>query len=116
MSAQLLTNTATGTAASAIRATKIYGSGPAAVRALDEATLDIPSGRLTAIMGPSGSGKSTLLQCMAGLDTLTDGIVRIGPQNLAELSDNELTVLRRERIGFVFQAFNLVPTLNARAN
>ena len=103
-------------AASAERATKVYGTGPTAVRALDEATLAIPSGRLTAVMGPSGSGKSTLLQCMAGLDTLTDGSVRIGDDDLSDLSDNELTLLRRERIGFVFQAFNLVPTLTARAN
>jgi putative ABC transport system ATP-binding protein len=86
------------------------------VRALDEATVRIPPGQLTAIMGPSGSGKSTLLQCMAGLDTLTDGRVTLGGQDLAELSDDELTVLRRERIGFVFQAYNLVPTLSATAN
>ena len=103
-------------AASAERATKVYGVGPTAVRALDEATVHIPSGHLTAIMGPSGSGKSTLLQCMAGLDTLTDGRVTIGDADLAQLSDKDLTVLRRDRIGFVFQAFNLVPTLTARAN
>ena len=94
----------------------MYGTGPAAVRALDEATLSIPTGRLTAVMGPSGSGKSTLLQCMAGLDTLTDGSVHIGDDDLAELSDNDLTLLRRERVGFVFQAYNLVPTLTARDN
>jgi len=118
MSTPLLTDptTATTVAASALQASKVYGSGPAAVRALDEATVHIPTGRLTAIMGPSGSGKSTLLQCMAGLDTLTAGIVRIGDQDLSELSDKDLTVLRRERIGFVFQAFNLVPTLDAQAN
>jgi putative ABC transport system ATP-binding protein len=104
------------TAAAAEQATKVYGTGPAAVRALDEATVHIPPGQLTAIMGPSGSGKSTLLQCMAGLDTLTDGRVTLGEQDLAKLSDDELTVLRRERIGFVFQAYNLVPTLSARAN
>jgi putative ABC transport system ATP-binding protein len=103
-------------AASAERATKVYGVGPTAVRALDEATVHIPTGRLTAIMGPSGSGKSTLLQCMAGLDSLTDGRITIGDADLAELSDKDLTVLRRERIGFVFQAFNLIPTLTARAN
>ena len=103
-------------AARAERATKVYGTGPAAVRALDEATLSIPTGRLTAVMGPSGSGKSTLLQCMAGLDTLTDGSVHIGDDDLSELSDNDLTLLRRERVGFVFQAYNLVPTLTARAN
>jgi putative ABC transport system ATP-binding protein len=107
---------ATKVAAAAESATKVYGVGPTAVRALDEATVRIPAGRLTAIMGPSGSGKSTLLQCMAGLDTLTDGQVTIGDADLAELSDKELTLLRRERIGFVFQAFNLIPTLTARAN
>jgi putative ABC transport system ATP-binding protein len=103
-------------AARAEAATRVYGTGPAAVRALDEATLGIPAGRLTAVMGPSGSGKSTLLQCMAGLDTLTAGRVHIGDDDLSELSDDQLTRLRRERIGFVFQAYNLVPTLTARAN
>jgi putative ABC transport system ATP-binding protein len=106
----------TPVAAGAERATKVYGTGPTAVRALDEATVAIPSGRLTAIMGPSGSGKSTLLQCMAGLDTLTDGSVHIRGEDLSQLSDDQLTLLRRERIGFVFQAFNLVPTLTAHAN
>lgn len=105
-----------GAAAAAEEATKVYGIGPQAVRALDEITVQIPRGRLTAIMGASGSGKSTLLHCMAGLDTLTSGRVTIGDQDLAGLSDTELTILRRERIGFVFQAFNLVPTLTARAN
>jgi putative ABC transport system ATP-binding protein len=104
------------TAARAEQATKVYGTGPAAVRALDEADVDIPSGQLTAIMGPSGSGKSTLLHCMAGLDSLTAGRVVVGDADLAKLSDDQLTVLRRERMGFVFQAFNLVPTLTARAN
>jgi putative ABC transport system ATP-binding protein len=103
-------------AARAERATKVYGTGPAAVRALDEADIAIAAGQLTAIMGPSGSGKSTLLHCMAGLDSLTEGRVVIGDADLAELSDDHLTVLRRERMGFVFQAFNLVPTLTARAN
>jgi putative ABC transport system ATP-binding protein len=97
-------------------ATKIYGTGDAAVRALDELTLAIPAGQLTAIMGPSGSGKSTLLHCMAGLDTLTAGRALIGDQELAELRDEHLTILRRERVGFVFQAFNLVPTLTALEN
>jgi putative ABC transport system ATP-binding protein len=103
-------------AARAERATKVYGTGHTTVRALDEATVRIPAGQLTAIMGPSGSGKSTLLHCMAGLDTLTDGAVFVGDQELAELSDTELTLLRRERIGFVFQAYNLVPTLTAAGN
>jgi putative ABC transport system ATP-binding protein len=103
-------------AASVEHATKVYGAGDAGVRALDDVTMTIPTGRLIAIMGPSGSGKSTLLHCMAGLDTLSSGTVRIGDADLAELNDRELTVLRRERVGFVFQAFNLVPTLTAREN
>jgi putative ABC transport system ATP-binding protein len=103
-------------AARAEQASKVYGTGPAAVRALDEASVAIASGRLTAIMGPSGSGKSTLLHCMAGLDRLTGGRVLVGEDDLATLSDNQLTALRRDRIGFVFQAYNLVPTLTAEAN
>jgi putative ABC transport system ATP-binding protein len=90
--------------------------GDARVRALDELSVLVPAGELTAIMGASGSGKSTLLQCMAGLDSLTSGRVSIGGQDLAELDDRELTLLRRERIGFVFQAFNLIPTMTAGAN
>jgi putative ABC transport system ATP-binding protein len=97
-------------------ASKVYGSGDTAVRALDDVTVGFPDGRLTAIMGPSGSGKSTLLQCVAGLDALTDGRAVIGGQDLARLSDDALTVLRRERVGFVFQVFNLVPTLTAAEN
>jgi putative ABC transport system ATP-binding protein len=111
-----MTVTLTATAARAEHATKVYGAGEAGVRALDDATVDLPSGGFTAIMGPSGSGKSTLLHCMAGLDVLTSGRVTIGGQDLAELSDRDLTVLRRERVGFVFQAFNLVPTLTAYEN
>ncbi|HEY7134967.1 MAG TPA: ABC transporter ATP-binding protein [Acidimicrobiia bacterium] len=103
-------------AARAEHATKVYGTGDAGVRALDDVTLEIPSGRLTAIMGPSGSGKSTLLHCMAGLDVVTSGRVLIDEQDLATLSDRELTVLRRERVGFVFQAYNLVPTMTALEN
>ena len=97
-------------------ATKCFGNGETAVRALDDVTLEIPQSALTAIMGPSGSGKSTLLHCMAGLDTLTSGRALVGERDLAELDDRELTVLRRERVGFVFQAFNLLPTLNALEN
>jgi putative ABC transport system ATP-binding protein len=105
-----------GPAAQAIEATKIYGAPTAEVRALDGIDLDIDRGRFTAIMGPSGSGKSTLLHCLAGLDNLTSGSIKIGEIDIGTLDDDELTRLRRDRIGFVFQAFNLVPTLNAREN
>lgn len=104
------------TAAAADVATKIYGSGDAAVHALDHVTVEIPSGRFTAIMGPSGSGKSTLLHCMAGLDSLTSGQVSIGGHHLADMSDQDLTMLRRDRVGFVFQQFNLIPTMTAAEN
>jgi putative ABC transport system ATP-binding protein len=110
------TQTPTTTAARAVEATKVYGSGDTAVIALDEVTLDLPTGRFTAIMGPSGSGKSTLLHCLAGLDRLTQGQVLVGDVELGALSDKELTLLRRTRIGVVFQAFNLVPTLTAGEN
>jgi putative ABC transport system ATP-binding protein len=103
-------------AARAIGATKVYGSGATAVVALDDVTVELEAGRFTAVMGPSGSGKSTLMHCVAGLDTLTEGQVFIGDVDLGTLSDKELTLLRRDRIGFVFQAFNLVPTLTAREN
>ncbi len=103
-------------AARAEHATKVFGTGAAAVQALDDVSLDLPAQRFTAIMGPSGSGKSTLLHCLAGLDTLTSGGVTIGEQPLGDLSDRELTILRRERLGFVFQAFNLLPTLSAEEN
>ena len=102
-----------GTAAAQVKgATKLYGD----VRALDDVTLSLPARRWTAIMGPSGSGKSTLLHCMAGLDTLTAGRALLGEQDLAELSDDRLTLLRRRRVGFVFQGFNLLPTLTAAEN
>jgi putative ABC transport system ATP-binding protein len=104
------------TAARAVEATKIYGSGDTAVVALDEVTLDLLTGHFSAIMGPSGSGKSTLLHCLAGLDSLTEGQVFVDDVEPGALSDKELTLLRRSRIGFVFQAFNLVPTLTAREN
>jgi putative ABC transport system ATP-binding protein len=96
--------------------TKVYGSGGNTVRALDDVTLDIARGRFTAIMGPSGSGKSTLMHVVAGLDTATSGSVRIGDTELSGMSDKALTALRRDRIGFVFQQFNLVPTLTAAEN
>ena len=95
---------------------KTYGTGDAAVNALDGITAAFEQGQFTAIMGPSGSGKSTLLHCLAGLDTLSGGAVYLGDIELGSLSDKELTLVRRERIGFVFQAFNLIPTLNAREN
>jgi putative ABC transport system ATP-binding protein len=105
-----------GMAASVIDATKVYGKGATQVRALDGVTLDFPSGQFSAIMGPSGSGKSTLMHCVAGLDTLTSGQVRVGGVELTRLDDKHLTLLRRDRIGFVFQAYNLIPTLTALEN
>jgi len=96
--------------------TKVYGSGGNVVRALDDVTLDLARGRFTAIMGPSGSGKSTLMHVAAGLDTATSGSVRIGDTELTGMSDKALTALRRDRIGFVFQQFNLLPTLTAAEN
>jgi putative ABC transport system ATP-binding protein len=108
--------TATGVAARAMDAVKVYGHGAAAVRALDGVTHDFPAGEFTAIMGPSGSGKSTLLHCMAGLDRLTSGKTYIGDLDLTTLSEKQLTLLRREKVGFVFQAYNLVPTLTASQN
>jgi putative ABC transport system ATP-binding protein len=103
-------------AARAVDASKVYGSGETEVRAIDGITVDFPAGRFTAIMGPSGSGKSTLMHCVAGLDTLTSGRVEIDGVDLTTLNDKALTRLRRDRIGFVFQAFNLVPTLTALEN
>jgi putative ABC transport system ATP-binding protein len=103
-------------AARAVDATKIYGRADTAVTALDNVSVDIPAGGYTAIMGPSGSGKSTLMHCMAGLDTLTSGQVLIGDIELNALPEKDLTELRRDRIGFVFQAYNLVPTLTAIEN
>jgi putative ABC transport system ATP-binding protein len=106
----------TGAAARADDLTKVYGRGDAAVRALDGVSIDFDRGRYTAIMGPSGSGKSTLLHCMAGLDTPTSGQVFIGDVDLTTLSEKQLTLLRREKVGFVFQTFNLIPTLTAAEN
>jgi len=110
------TDTAPVPAARALDATKVYGAGHTAVVALDTVSVAIPQGRYTAIMGPSGSGKSTLMHCMAGLDSLTSGQVFLGEQDLGQLSEDQLTLLRRDRIGFVFQAYNLVPTLTAIEN
>ncbi len=103
-------------AARTIDAVKRYGTGNAEVRALDGVTVSFESGGFTAIMGPSGSGKSTLLHCLAGLDTLTEGRVLLGDVDLSTLSEKELTLLRRDRVGFIFQFFNLVPTLTAGDN
>ncbi len=103
-------------AAQAIRASKVYGSGDTEVRALDDITVQFGRGRFSAIMGPSGSGKSTLMHCVAGLDTLTSGQVLIGSTDLSRLSEKQLTLLRRDQIGFIFQSFNLVPTLTAAEN
>ncbi|MDF5752615.1 ABC transporter ATP-binding protein [Spongiactinospora sp. TRM90649] len=96
--------------------TKVYGDGDAAVRALRGVDVSFAAEAFTAIMGPSGSGKSTLMHCLAGLDTVTSGSVRIGDVEITELGDRRLTMLRRDRIGFVFQAFNLLPTLTAEQN
>ena len=110
------TTTTTQPAARAVGVRKIYGVGDAAVEALRGISLDFATGEWTAIMGPSGSGKSTLLHVLAGLDTPTDGRVFIGDVDLTTLNDKQLTQLRRDRIGFVFQAYNLIPTLTAEEN
>ncbi len=106
----------TSTAARARSLTKVYGSGDTRVTALDAVDVEIEAGRFTAIMGPSGSGKSTLMHCLAGLDSVSGGEVWIGDTELSGLSDKALTRLRRDSVGFVFQAFNLVPTLSALEN
>lgn len=105
-----------GIAASTVSATKIYGKDDGAVYALRDVSVEFESGKFTAIMGPSGSGKSTLMHCVAGLDELTEGKAVIDGVDLSELKDKELTKLRREKIGFIFQSFNLVPTLSAEEN
>ena len=110
------TTTGTTMVARADGLTKIYGEGNTRVVALDHVDIGFEAGKLTAIMGPSGSGKSTLLHCMAGLDSVSGGEARIGDTLISELSDKELTLLRRRRLGFIFQAFNLVPTLTAEEN
>ncbi|GIJ31418.1 ABC transporter ATP-binding protein [Micromonospora sediminimaris] len=105
-----------GVAVTARSLRKQYGTGPAAVVALDDLDVDFAAGRFTAIMGPSGSGKSTLMHCLAGLDRPTAGTVRVGDTELGRLDDRRLTLLRRDRIGFVFQKFNLLPALRAEEN
>ncbi|MFB7662345.1 ABC transporter ATP-binding protein [Kitasatospora sp. NPDC056138] len=106
----------TAPAASARQLTKAYGAGETRVTALDSVDVDIQRGRFTAIMGPSGSGKSTLMHCLAGLDTVSSGRIFIGDTEITGLKDRQLTRLRRDKIGFIFQAFNLLPTLSALEN
>jgi putative ABC transport system ATP-binding protein len=106
----------TAPAAAAVNLTKVYGSHRTTVRALDGVSADFAAGTFSAIMGPSGSGKSTLMHCLAGLDTVTSGRVFLGGQELTACSDRELTRIRRDRVGFVFQSFNLLPTHTARQN
>ncbi|WP_433047397.1 ABC transporter ATP-binding protein [Dactylosporangium sp. CS-033363] len=108
--------TNSGVAVRAADVVKVYGSGDTAVRALDGVGVEFAAGEFTAVMGPSGSGKSTLMHCLAGLDAVDGGSVRIGGTEITGLSDRALTRLRRERIGFVFQSFNLLPTLTAEQN
>ncbi|MDU0292579.1 ABC transporter ATP-binding protein [Saccharothrix longispora] len=112
----LVSDVGTRTAAEAANLVKVYGKGDTAVRALDGVSVAFEAGRFTAIMGPSGSGKSTLMHCLAGLDNVDGGSVRIGGTEITSLNDKDLTKLRRDRVGFVFQAFNLLPTLTAEAN
>ncbi len=109
-------NTSSNAAARVLNGTKIYGEGDTEVKALDGVNVEFQEGEFTAIMGPSGSGKSTLMHCVAGLDTLTSGQTFLNDVSLTDLSDRELTLLRRDKIGFIFQSFNLLPTLNAREN
>jgi putative ABC transport system ATP-binding protein len=112
-----MTSTAVETgAARAVDATKSYGEGEAAVHALNGVTVTFPAQRFTAIMGPSGSGKSTLMQCVAGLDRLTSGSAYIGETELSALNKTDLTLLRRDRLGFIFQQYNLIPSLTAEEN
>jgi putative ABC transport system ATP-binding protein len=111
-----MTSTTTALAARAENLTKTYGSGLAAVTALAGVSVDIPAETFTSVMGPSGSGKSTLMHCMAGLDTVTSGQAWIGPQEISGMPERRLTMVRRDRIGFVFQAFNLLPVLSAADN
>jgi putative ABC transport system ATP-binding protein len=108
--------TTTAVAARAVGATKVYGQGETEVRALDGVDVEFERSAFTAIMGPSGSGKSTLLHCIAGLDKLTSGHVFLGDIELSALNEKHLTAVRRDRIGFVFQAYNLIPTLTALEN
>jgi putative ABC transport system ATP-binding protein len=113
---ETLTPPSLDVAARAVDASKIYGSGEAEVRALNHINVQFETGRLSAIMGPSGSGKSTLLHCMAGLDRLTSGQIFLGDIDISRANEKELTLIRRDQLGFIFQAYNLIPTLNALEN
>jgi putative ABC transport system ATP-binding protein len=113
---ELTQSTRIAPAAHSVGLGKVYGTGQAAVQALADVTVTFPRGRFTAVMGPSGSGKSTLMHCMAGLDRPTSGQAFVGGQDIGSLDDRGLTQLRRDRIGFVFQSFNLIPTLTAAEN
>src|SRR5689334_23677108 len=113
---ETLITSAVDLAARAVDASKIYGSGEAEVRALNRINVSFQTSRLTAIMGPSGSGKSTLLHCMAGLDRLSSGQIFLGDVDISTASEKELTLVRRDRLGFIFQSYNLIPTLNALEN
>ena len=106
----------TDIAARAVDASKVYGTGEAEVRALDHISVEFETARMTAIMGPSGSGKSTLLHCLAGLDRLTSGQIFLGDEEISHLSEKQLTLIRRDKLGFVFQSYNLIPTLSALEN
>lgn len=106
----------TSVAAKTIHVTKTYGSGEAQINALDDVSVEFNTGEFTAIMGPSGSGKSTLMHCIAGLDKVNGGEVWLGEADITRMSEKKLTLIRREKIGFIFQAFNLLPTLNAKEN
>ncbi|MYS15081.1 ABC transporter ATP-binding protein, partial [Streptomyces sp. SID4982] len=110
------TGRTTAVAARATELSKIYGQGETRVVALDQVSVEFRQAEFTAIMGPSGSGKSTLMHCVAGLDSFSSGSVRIGETELGSLKDKQLTRLRRDKIGFIFQAFNLLPTLTALEN
>ncbi len=111
-----ITSSDLGLAARVQHLTKTYGTGEGEVRALDNVSVGVRRGQFTAIMGPSGSGKSTLMHIMAGLDAPTGGAVFIGDTDITNMNDRDLTILRRRRVGFIFQSFNLVPTLDVRAN
>jgi putative ABC transport system ATP-binding protein len=111
-----MTSTTLASAARAANISKTYGSGGSAVTALADVSIEIPAATFTSVMGPSGSGKSTLMHCMAGLDSVTSGQAWIGAQEITGLPDRQLTRLRGDRVGFVFQAFNLLPVLSAADN